>query len=83
MNRLGGMIVSAVDANVRLIDGGASGSVTPAAAGTTDINTLLQSATGGAATYDPGTTDVLRLGAAGGIMVASNAGALTVGAGGE
>ncbi|MDZ7619613.1 MAG: autotransporter-associated beta strand repeat-containing protein [Patescibacteria group bacterium] len=80
VNRLGGAISSALNTNVRLIEGGASGSVTPAAAGTTDINTLLQSATGGTATYDPGTTDVLRLGAAGGIMVASNAGALTVGA---
>ena len=79
VNRLGGTIVSAPDSNVRLIDGGASGSVTPAATGTTEINTLLQSATGGTATYDPATTDVLRLGAAGGIMVASNAGALTVG----
>jgi len=79
VNRLGGTIAAAAATNVRLIEGGASGSVTPAASGTTDINTLLQSATG-TATYDPGTTDVLRLGAAGGIMVASNAGALNVGA---
>lgn len=80
VNRLGGIITSSPTTNVRLIDGGASGSVTPAAAGTTDINTLLQSATGGTATYDPATTDVLRLGAVGGIMVANNAGALTFGA---
>ncbi len=81
VNRLGpSIIASAASSNVRIINGGTSGNITPAATGTTDINTLLQSATGGAATYDPGTTDVLRLGAAGGIMVASNAGALTIGA---
>lgn len=80
VNRLGpGTITSAATNNVRIIDGGTSGSITPAATGTTDINTLLQSATGGTATYDPGTTDVLRLGAAGGIMIASNAGALAIG----
>ncbi|MFC5457620.1 autotransporter-associated beta strand repeat-containing protein [Prosthecobacter fluviatilis] len=80
VNRLGGTISSNAAANVRIIDAGASGSMTPGAAGTTDINTLLQTATAGTATYDPGSTDVLRLGAAGGIMVASNAGALTIGA---
>lgn len=80
VSRLGGTMASNAGANVRIIDGGASGSITPGATGTTDINTLLQSATVGAATYDPGTADVLRLGAAGGIMVASNAGALTIGA---
>jgi autotransporter-associated beta strand protein len=74
---VGGTIAAAADGNVRIT--GASGTITPAAPGTTDINTLLQSASG-TATYDPGTADVLRLGAAGGIMVASNAGALTVGA---
>lgn len=80
VNRLGGTLLSAATANVRLVDGGASGSVTPTSSGTTDINTLLQSATGGTATYDPGSTDVLRLGSSGGILVASNAGALTIGA---
>lgn len=74
---VGGTIVAAADGNVRIT--GASGTITPAAPGTTDINTLVQSASG-TATYDPGTADVLRLGAAGGIMVASNAGALNVGA---
>jgi len=79
VSRLGGTITSSPTANVRLVDGGVTGNITPAAVGTTDINTLLQSATVGTATYDPGTTDVLRLGDAGGIMVASNASALTVG----
>lgn len=80
VSRLGGTIASNAGANVRIVETGASGGITPAATGTTDINTLLQSATGGTATYDPGTTDVLRLGAAGGVMVASHAGALTLGA---
>lgn len=80
VNRLGGTITSNAAANVRIVDGGASGDVTPAAAGTTDIHTLLQTATVGTVTYNPGTTDVLRLGATGGIMVASTAKALTIGA---
>ncbi|MDI1311057.1 autotransporter-associated beta strand repeat-containing protein [Prosthecobacter sp.] len=80
VSRLGGTIASNAGANVRIIEAGASGSISPTAAGTTDINTLLQNAAGGTATYDPGTGDVLRLGAEGGIMVASNAGALTLGA---
>jgi autotransporter-associated beta strand protein len=72
-------IASDVAANVRIVEGtGGAANLAPSAAGATDINTLLQSATG-AATYDPGTTDVLRLGAEGGILLASNAGALTVG----
>lgn len=72
-------ISSAAGDNVRIIEGtGGAASLTPAAAGTTDINTLLQSATG-AVTYDPGTTDILRLGAEGGILLSSTAGTLTVG----
>lgn len=80
VNRLGATLASSASANVRIINGGASGSLIPAAPGTTDIYTLLQSANGGAVTYDPGTSDILRLGAAGGIMVANDAGALTLGA---
>lgn len=80
VDRLGATLDSSSSANVRIITGGTGGSLAPAASGTTDIHTLLQSATGGTATYDPGTTDVLRLGATGGIMVASSASALTIGA---
>lgn len=80
VNRLGGTIASSATSNVRIVDGGTSGSVTPAAPGTTEIHTLLQNAAGGTATYDPGTGDILRLGADGGILVASGAGALNVGA---
>ena len=79
---LGGSITSAAGSNLRVITGGTSGNMTPAAAGTTELNTLLQNATS-AAIYDPGTSDVLRLGAAGGILVASGAEALTIGASGN
>lgn len=73
-------LTSAPASNVRIIEGtGTAANLTPAAAGTTDINTLLQGTTTAAVTYDPGTTDVLRLGAAGGIMVSSAGGALTIG----
>ena len=80
VNRLGGSITSSSSTNVRINNGGASGEITPGAIGTTDIHTLLQNADAGTATYNPGTTDVLRLGASGGVMVASTAGALTIGA---
>ncbi|CAN5667748.1 hypothetical protein BH11VER1_BH11VER1_17180 [soil metagenome] len=77
-------ITSNAASNVRITEGsgGSNTSITPTAVGTTDINTLLQSASGGtgAATYDPGTTDILRLGVAGGILLAPTSGALTIGA---
>lgn len=72
-------------ANVRIIDGGTSGSISLADVGSnnlTEINTLLQSATGDATVSFGGTPSgkTLRLGAVGGILVASNAGSLTLGA---
>jgi len=79
VNRLGGTVTSDATKNVQIINGGASGDVTPATSGTTDIHTLRQAATGNDATYDPGNTDVLRLGAAGGILVTNYAGSLTLG----
>ncbi len=68
--------------NYRITEGsgGTPADITPNAGGTTDINTLLQSATGGTVTYNPGTTDILRLGAEGGILVGSAASALNIGA---
>ncbi len=73
-------LATAPAANVRIIEGTGTvpASITPAVAGTTDINTLLQSAPG-AVTYDPAPGDVLRLGAEGGILMSSTAGAFTVG----
>lgn len=79
INRLG---TSAVPnngtANVRIINGGTSGNIT-LAAGTTDIHTLAMTANGGTATIDPGTGEILRLGAQGGILHATGAGALVIG----
>jgi len=80
VDRLGGTITSAAASNVRIIEAGSGTEVTPASGGTTDIATLLQSATGSPATYNPATADILRLGAAGGILLPSTAGALTIGA---
>ncbi|MFO1491164.1 MAG: autotransporter-associated beta strand repeat-containing protein, partial [Kiritimatiellia bacterium] len=77
VNRLGGTIASAANSNVRIIDGGASGNVTMAAGGTTDIGTLLQGATGGAVTVDIGAGNTLRLAAAGGILIPSGNSGLT------
>ena len=62
----GGSITSAATSNVRINAPGSSGPIT-LAAGTTDINTLLQ-ATATAATIDTAGKS-LRLGAAGGILV--------------
>lgn len=76
---IGGTITADATTNVR-INGGVAGSITPAVSGTTDIHTLLVTATSGATTYNPGTTDILRLGSAGGIMLASSASALNIGA---
>ncbi len=70
-NRLGGSIANAATANVRIIEAGASGNVTLAAGGTTTINSLVQSAAGGAATVDIGAGNTLRLGAAGGVLLPS------------
>jgi autotransporter-associated beta strand protein len=71
-------------ANIKIVDGGTSGPITLediGSNGITEINTLLQGATG-AATVDFGASPsgkMLRLGAAGGVLVASNAGSLTIG----
>ncbi len=79
VNRLGGTVTSDATKNVQIVDGGSSGNVTPATSGTTDINTLRIATVGNDVIYDPGTTDVLRLGAAGGILVTNYAGSLTLG----
>lgn len=52
--------------NIKISTNG--GNITMAAAGTTDINTLLYSGTAGNQTVDIGTGNTLRLGAKGGIM---------------
>jgi autotransporter-associated beta strand protein len=76
---LGGTIASDATANVQ-IDGAGPGSVAPALPGTTDINTLKSIVTTGTTTYLPtATTDVLRLGAAGGVLNTSGGSALLLG----
>jgi autotransporter-associated beta strand protein len=80
VSRLGGTITSNATSNLRIITGGGSGNITPAAPGVTDINTLKGTAADGTATYDPGTTDTLRLGAAGGILLPTGVTPLTIGA---
>ncbi len=76
-------IASNPASDVRVIDGtGTAASITPAAPGTTDIATLFGAVTGGTATYDPGTSDILRLSATGTVALtgATGTGALTIGA---
>lgn len=73
-----GTLASAAAANIRFTAAAAE-TITPAAPGTTDVHTLLQNGTGGTLTYQSAATDVLRVGAGGGVMVASGATALTLG----
>ncbi|WP_075089608.1 beta strand repeat-containing protein [Verrucomicrobium spinosum] len=71
-------------ANVKIVDGGTSGPIALediGSNGITEINTLLQGATG-TATVNFGASPsgkMLRLGAVGGVLVASSAGSLTIG----
>ena len=65
-------------ANVRIINGGTAGNITLAAA-MTDIQSLNMTANGGTTTIDPGTGEILRLGAQGGILHATGASALLIG----
>ena len=74
---LGGQVVSGAGANVRLTNGGSGGSVVLAAAGTTTINTLTQSASAGATVVDIGGGNTLRLGNNGTVLIPSGAGGLT------
>ena len=77
VNRLGGTIADGAANNIKIIEAGAAGGVTLAAAGTITINSLLQGAAGGAATVDIGAGNTLRLGVAGGIFLPSGNPALT------
>lgn len=69
--RLGGAIANGATTNVRITDtGNTSGNITLSGAGVTSINSLLQSATGGAATIDIATAKTLQL-VSGGILIPS------------
>ncbi|MBB5036243.1 beta strand repeat-containing protein [Prosthecobacter dejongeii] len=79
INRLGTSAVPNTSAaNVRIINGGTAGNITLAAA-VTDIQSLNMTANGGTTTIDPGTGEILRLGAQGGILHATGASALLIG----
>ncbi|MEZ0390170.1 MAG: beta strand repeat-containing protein, partial [Verrucomicrobium sp.] len=79
-----GPIPDNIGANVKIVDGGTSGSITLADAGSdgvTLVNTIMQTATG-AATITFGASPsgkILRLGEQGGIVMTNTAGALTIG----
>ncbi|MEN3942109.1 autotransporter-associated beta strand repeat-containing protein [Prosthecobacter sp. SYSU 5D2] len=67
-------------ANVKIVDGGTSGNIALGnPGGMTDVNTLIQSATGDAV-IGSASGDTLRLGTYGGIVLAAGAGDLTIGA---
>lgn len=75
-----GPIPNDATANVKIVDGGTSGNIALGnPGGTTDINTLIQSATG-AAVIGSVSGDTVRLGTYGGIVLAAGAGNLTIGA---
>ncbi|RYD62645.1 MAG: hypothetical protein EOP83_14070, partial [Verrucomicrobiaceae bacterium] len=78
VNRLGGKLPNDGDSNVRIIDGGTSGDITPLVAGNFDISTLLQNATAGPATITLAGADIMRLGSEGAIIVPTTSGALTI-----
>ncbi len=64
--------------NIRIQEGTGTAANLTLAAATTNINTLNQTATGGATTIDMG-TNTLRLGTSGGILTGSGVSALTIG----
>ena len=76
--RLGGKIPNDSSANVRIVDGGTTGPVTPIAPGLTNVLTLTQGATGGTATVALGGSDILRLGEVGTITATPGASPLTI-----
>ncbi|WP_081892446.1 autotransporter-associated beta strand repeat-containing protein [Verrucomicrobium sp. BvORR106] len=79
-----GPIPDSASANIKIVDGGTSGSVVLAdATGMTDINTLVSAATTATIVDINDNSDAqqgtLRLGQVGGIMLVDGAGALTIG----
>ncbi|MCU0780082.1 MAG: autotransporter-associated beta strand repeat-containing protein, partial [Akkermansiaceae bacterium] len=68
--RLGGKIPNNPSANIRIVDGGISGPVTPTFPGVTEIQSLTQTATGGPVTIALGGSDTLRLAGEIGVITA-------------
>lgn len=78
VNRLGGQITSNAFANIKIVNGGTSGDVTPLVGGLTEIDSLLQSATAGPVVVTLGFTDTLRLGPTGPLSLPTGASNLTI-----
>jgi fibronectin-binding autotransporter adhesin len=76
--RLGGQLPNHPTANVRIVDGGSSGPITPAAPGLSEIKTLTQGATGGPAAISLDAADTLRLGEVGTITAEPGAASLMI-----
>jgi autotransporter-associated beta strand protein len=70
--RLGGKIPNSPTANIRIVNGGSSGDITPLLSGFTNIASISQEATDGPATITLGANDTLRLAATGEIKVAAD-----------
>jgi fibronectin-binding autotransporter adhesin len=76
--RLGGQIANNAAANVKIVDGGTSGPVTPLTTGLTDISSLIQNASAGSTVVTLGASDILRFGETGAISVQLGSGDLTL-----
>ncbi len=76
--RLGGLLPNNAANNLKIVDGGTSGDITPTTPGTTEAASLIQSATGGPAVVVLGSSDTLRLSALGSVSVPSTSGTLTI-----
>ncbi len=79
VDRLGGTIPDSATAHIRVIEAGAGGNITVAGVVKNTVSTLLQGATGGAATIDLSGSKILRFGAEGSLAQAADVtGALTI-----
>ena len=80
VNSLGGTIANTATSNVSLVNGGVSGNVTLGnTGGVTNVFSLKMDSGASASTIAPAAGETLRLGAVGGILVATGANSLTIG----
>lgn len=77
----GNVIVNNAASHIKIVAGGTTGNVSMAAAGVTNVASLVSSSTG-MTVIGLGGTNTLRLAADGGILIAENAGVLHLGAAG-
>ncbi|MEK7951356.1 beta strand repeat-containing protein [Luteolibacter soli] len=78
VTRLGGKLPNNVNSNVRIVNGGTTGNITPLVPGLFNISTLLQNANAGPAIIDLAPSDTMRLGMEGAVLVPATSGALTI-----